>query len=61
MAIIVAEPIAPYKGATFGTILLVVSEPSRTAAGSLRAELAALCPVSGPMYRRYHHLQYLQS
>lgn len=41
MAIIVAEPIAPYKVATFGTIL-VVSEPSRTAAGSLRAELAAV-------------------
>lgn len=38
-----------------------ISEPSRTAAGSLTAELAALCPVSGPMSSRYHHLQYLLS
>jgi hypothetical protein len=58
MWIIAAEPNAPYKVAVFGTVL--VSEPPvRTAAGSLGAELAAVCPVSGLMYSRYHHPLYL--
>lgn len=52
MRIIVAELNAPYKVATFGTILPVSEPPVRTAAGSLRAELAALCPVSGQMYSK---------
>ncbi|PTB46679.1 hypothetical protein M441DRAFT_42447 [Trichoderma asperellum CBS 433.97] len=51
--LIVAEPNAPYKEAAFGTVL--VSEPPvRTAAGSLRAELAALHPVSGQLHSKYH-------